>query len=112
MRKANTESARSRKVKRAKAVGRTEDSFDDSMMTIGQILESTFPKPLPKVEKDEPLEEHQPIKIGKKEMSYRLAETFIKYIRKEEFLDSIKEYLREYNTNIEDFTKVCEKQGL
>ncbi len=112
VRKANTESTRSRKATGAKENSREVDSFDNSMMTIGQILESTFSKQLPKPAKDELLEECQVIKIGKKEISYKLAETFIKYIRKEEFLDSIKEYLREYKMSVEKFIEICEKHGL
>lgn len=110
VRKANTESKKSKKVTRAKEDIRENDSFDDSMMTIGEILKSTFFKSLPSP--DESLEKPQSIKVGRKEISYRLAETFIKYIREGEFLDSMKEYLKEYNITIENFTELCKKHGL
>ena len=107
-RKATKDSTRSRKVSRGKELVEAVDSFDDSMTLIGEILKSTFSKPV----KEEPPEKPKFIKIGRKEMPYGLAETFIKYIRKKEMLDSVKNGLKDYNTTIEKFTIICEKYGI
>ena len=105
----NTESKRSRKATKAKEVTKDIDSSDDSMESIGQILKSAFPK---LVKNEPPPQRPKPIRIGRKVMPYSLAENFMKYIRKGEFLDSIKGYLQDYNTTIEKFTELCEKHGL
>ena len=111
-RKPNTEFKRGRKGTSVRDSVRNIDSLDDSMMPIGQILKVAFPKLVSKTETDESQEKPKLIKAGKKNIPYSLAETFIKYIRKEEFLDSIKESLQEYNITIERFMKLCEKHGL
>jgi len=108
-RKPNKESKRSRKVTRSKEVAKEADFLDDSMASIGQILKSTFPE---LVKDEQPPSKPKPIKIGKKEMPYSLAENFIRYIRKGEFLDSIRDHLKDYNVTIEKFTELCEKNGL
>ena len=45
-------------------------------------------------------------------MDRALAEIFMKYIRKGEMLDSVRESLEDYSTTIEKFTAICEKHGL
>ncbi len=110
--KANTEPVRKRRVKRKKEVFGDGDSSVGSMLSIGQILKSTFPELMPEPVEVKPPEKPKSIKIGRKEMPYRLAETFIGYIRKGEFLDSMGEYLKDYKTTIEKFTEICKKNGL
>ena len=107
-RKANKISAGNRKVSRKKEDSRAIDSFDDSMTPIGEVVKSTLSNLLNK----EPLEKPRYIKIGRKEMSYGLAEIFIKYIRQGKMLDSIKSDLTGYKITIEKFTELCEKNGL
>ena len=111
-RKTNVESTRERRATKITEVARNVDSFNSSMTPIGQILKSSLSESLPDLSKNELPAKPKLLKLGKKEISYRLAEIFIKYIRKGEFLDSVKEYLRERNTTIEKFTKLCEKHGL
>ena len=54
----------------------------------------------------------QAINIGKKRIQLGLAETFMKYIRRGEMLDLIRESLKTYNTTVEKFKEICEKNGL
>lgn len=78
----------------------------DSMTSIGQILntKSFIEDLIP----DKP----QSLSIGRKKMPYTLAEVFINAIRKGQTLDLVEEHLRDYNTTIEKFIDICEKQGL
>ena len=89
-------------------VSQRQARINDSVATIGEILESMSLLPIEK----EPPKQPRRINIGKKQISYNLAETFIKYIRKGEMLESIKENLQTYNTTIEKFVEICEKNGL
>lgn len=109
----------SRQVSREKEETKAVDSFDDSMTPIGEIVKPTLSKILNErpLEKSKPVKEKPPekpryIKIGRKEMPYILAETFIKYIKKGEFLDAVKTELKDYKTSIEQFTEICAKNGL
>ena len=79
---------------------------DDSMTSIGEILVSV------QTAEDFVSTKPQPIKIGKKQMSRGLAEIFLKYIRQGQMLDNIRENLKDYNTTIEKFAAICEKNGL
>ena len=54
----------------------------------------------------------QPITVDGKQIPRGLAETFMKYIRKGDMLDSVKESLQVYDTTIEKFMDACEKNGL
>ena len=98
---------------------RAIDSLDDSMMPIGEVFKSIISesgkeKPSEKFKpvKEEPPERPRYIKVGRKEMPYGLAESFIKHIRKGDLLDSVKRGLEDYRVSIENFTKICEKNGL
>ena len=51
------------------------------------------------------------ILVGRKKMSYRLAETMIDHIRRGN-TDLVGEYLSEYKVDIEKFVAICEKHGL
>ena len=109
----------SRQVSSEKEDVRAVDSFVDSMTPIGKIVKSTLSEILNKrpQEKSKPVKEELPekpkyIKIGRKEMSYRLAETFIKYIRSGEMLDFVKTGIKDYEVSIEKFRAICEKNGL
>ena len=107
-RKLNTGSAGNLKVRREKEIVKTGDTFNNSMTPIGQILKSTFPE----IANGKLSEKPQLIRIGRKEMPYRLAETFIEHVRNGEFIDRVKECLLEYNTTIEKFIEICEKHGI
>ena len=89
-----------------KSVNRTRSN--DSMTAIGDILKSM---PFNSIE-DSILAKSQLINIGRKQMARSLAEIFMRYIRKGEMLDSVKESLEDYNTTIEKFTEICEKHGI
>ena len=87
-----------------------------AMTSLGEILTSTLErlkqaKPIKPAEDPMP-ERPQPINIGRKKMDRALAEIFMKYIRKGEMLDSVRESLEDYSTTIEKFTAICEKHGL
>ena len=110
--KANTESTRRRKVTKEKDVLENVSHSNSSMASIGQILKSTFSELVPNLLEDKPPARPKSIKIGRREMPYGLAETFIGYIRKGEYLESMEECLKNYKTTIEKFTKICEKNGL
>ena len=45
-------------------------------------------------------------------MARSLAEIFMRYIRKGELLESVKERLKDYNTTLKQFTEICEKNGI
>ena len=81
---------------------------DDSMTSIGEILKSIPHEPI----EDSTTERPQPISIGRKKISRGLAETFMKYIRKGEKLEIVKESLEDYNTTIEKFIEICEQNGI
>ena len=93
---------------------------EDSMTPIGQILDKTLsvlkaqrPKsatgaPAAKESESRP----RPIKIGQKQMPYSLAKNLINCIRKNELMHLVKEHLADFDTTIEKFTAICEKNGL
>ena len=56
-------------------------------------------------------EQQRKINVGRKKMSYRLAETIIDHIRQGD-TELVSEYLAEYKVSIEKFTAICEKNGL
>lgn len=56
-------------------------------------------------------EQQRKINIGRKKMSYRLAETIIDHIRQGD-TDLVNECLAEYKVSIEKFAAICEKNGL
>ena len=85
---------------------RTRD--DDSIASIGEILKSM---PFKSME-DLMLAKTQVINIGRKPMARSLAEIFMRYIRKGELLESVKESLKDYNTTLKQFTEICEKNGI
>ena len=87
-----------------KEKSRTE--IDNSMTSIGEILYSI------KAKEGFIQNRPQPIKIGKKQMTRGLAEIFMKYIRQGQMLDNIRENLKDYDTTIEKFTEICERNGL
>ena len=87
---------------------RTEARTSDSMTPIGEILKSMQFVPVESANPKKP----QPINVDGKQIPRGLVETFMKYIRKGEMFDSIKESLKIYDTTIERFIDVCEKNGL
>lgn len=101
-----------KKIQRSKKTtdgSRKQPRVSNSMTSIGEILKS---KPFAKPIEDELMEKPQPISIGRKKMPRGLAETFIRYIRKGEYLEIVERNLKEYNTTIEKFIELCEKHGL
>ena len=54
----------------------------------------------------------QVINIGRKTMARSLAEIFMRYIRKGELLEGVKESLKDYDTTLKQFTEICEKNGI
>lgn len=95
-----------------------EARTNDSMASLGDIFKSIPIMPLmPPVQAEEVPQPTVPMKpqainIGKKRIQLGLAETFMKYIRRGEMLDLIRESLKTYNTTVEKFTEICEKNGL
>ncbi len=87
---------------------RTEARTDDSMTPIGEIVRSMTFLPMESANPNKP----QPINVDGKQIPRGLAEIFMKYIRKGEMLDSVKESLQVYDTTIEKFMDACEKNGL
>ena len=95
---------------------------EDSMTPIGQILDKTLsvlkvqrPKVAtgtPAGKESESSPSPRPIKIGKKQIPYSLAKNLINCIRKNELMHLVKEYLADFDTTIEKFTAICEKNGL
>lgn len=57
------------------------------------------------------MQESGKILVGRKKMSYRLAEALIDHIRRND-TSLVSEYLAEYNISIEKFTAICRKHGL
>lgn len=80
----------------------------NDMTPVGEVLKSIFSKQVEDLMPERP----EVIDVGRKKMHISLAETFMKYIRKGELLDSVERSLKEFNTTIEKFTKICEKHGL
>lgn len=68
-------------------------------------------------QQNEPTEElpritRKNLRIGGQNIPYRVAKTYIEAIRRGEHLNLIKNSLKDFNTTIEKFTKLCEKHGL
>ena len=84
-----------------------------AMTPIGEILKSInlVVNSVDSIEDSAP-NRPQPLKVGKKEMPFTLAKTFIKYIKRGERLASIRENLRMYGTTIEKFTELCEEHEI
>lgn len=54
----------------------------------------------------------KPLKIGRKTIPHGVAKTYMQAIRRGEYLDHIRNTLKDYNVTIEKFTELCEKHGL
>ena len=68
-------------------------------------------------QQNEPTEElpritRKNLRIGGQNIPYRVAKTYIEAIRRGEHRNLIKNSLKDFNTTIEKFTKLCEKHGL
>lgn len=52
------------------------------------------------------------LRVGRKVIPYTMVRTYIDAIRMNEYLDLVKEGLKEYNVSIERFVSLCEKHGI
>lgn len=52
------------------------------------------------------------LRVGRKVIPYTMVRTYIDAIRMNEYLDLVKEGLKEYNLTIERFVSLCEKHGI
>ena len=105
----NTESTRAQK-NTAECAPAT---VDDSMMSIGQIITQMLPELSgEKSPAQQPRQRPQPIKIGRMKIPHSLAEAIMNAIRTRQNLDLVEEHMQEYNTTIEKFVEICEKNGI
>ena len=95
-----------RKSKRSCELTRTENFMTPLSQCIAPLMQNI--KPSEKLAEGKPRQ----INIGKKKLPYNLAKIFIQSIRKGQCLELVEEHLREYNTTIEQFSKLCDKNGL